>query len=238
MRVQANALAPSSVQVTWRSAAATTGVVGFKLFRDGVEVAETVLPGYTDFGLAPEKRYTYTVAAFGLHGNRSPLSAPPAQVATPARAAFCQVELGAEEKGERLTHVTDPDGDTRPAQADGRDCREPATAQDHYFYFAIADGYLFNEAGLTCRLEVTYFDEAGFIGPQFDAVTGAYTGAKRIEPTGGGEWRTAAWSLPACKFANRQNAGADFRLFVGPNRVKVHCVRLLAERAQEWETRK
>ena len=187
VRVQAKTLGSSSVRVTWNGGPEAAGVAGYKVFRDGTAVGTTVLPSHTDFGLAPEKRYAYTVAALDLAGNPSPMSAPPARVTTPARAPFCQVDLGAEDQGERLKQVTDPDGDTRPAKAGGRDCREPATLQDHYFYFAIDDGYLFNEAGLTSRLAVTYFDEAGFIEPQFDSVAGAYTSAKRIDLTGTGD---------------------------------------------------
>jgi hypothetical protein len=134
--------------------------------------------------------------------------------------------LSAEDIAERLKHVTDPDGDTRATTAGGTDCREPASAQDHYLYFAIDDGYLHNEAGLTTRLEVSYFDESGFIEPQYDSVTGAYTSAKRIQLTGTGQWKTATWTLTQCRFANRQNAGADFRLSVGENRVKISWIKL------------
>jgi hypothetical protein len=77
------------------------------------------------------------------------------------------------------------------------------------------------------RLKVSYFDESGFIEPQYDSVTGAYTNAKRIQLTGTGQWKTATWTLALCRFANRQNAGADFRLFVGENRVKISWIKLL-----------
>jgi hypothetical protein len=225
-RVQATAQAPSSVRVIWAASTADVGAVGYRIFRNATPVGTSVLPSYTDWGLEPEKSYAYTVVAFDLSGNSSAPSAPPARSTTPARAKFCQVGLGAEDIAERLKHVTDPDGDTHATTAGGTDCREPASAQDPYFYFAIDDGYLHNEAGLTTRLEVSYFDESGFIEPQYDSVTGSYTSAKRIQLTGTGQWKTATWTLALCRFANRQNAGADFRLFVGENRVKIGWIKL------------
>ncbi len=221
--VRATVMSPSSVQVVWPVVA---GAAGYKVFRDGTEVAETVLPGYTDFGLTLATRYAYAVAAFDLHRKVSPQSLPPVHVTTPARPALCQVDLGTATLGERIAHVMNPDGDTRAGQAGGRDCREPARADDHYFYFAIEDSYLFNEVGLTCRLEVSYFDEAGFIEPQFDSASAAYTSARRIALRHSGEWKTDTWTLTNCRFANRQNAGADFRLFVGTNRVRIASVKL------------
>jgi hypothetical protein len=225
-RVQATAYAPSSVRVIWAASTADVGAVGYRILRDGTPIGTSVLPSYTDWGLEPQKSYAYTVVAFDLCGNSSAPSAPPARSTTPARAKFCQVRLGAEDVAERLKHVTDPDGDTRATTAGGRDCREPASAQDHYFYFAIDDGYLHNEDSLTTRLELSYFDESGFIEPQYDSVTGAYTNAKRIQLTGTRQWKTATWMLAQCRFANRQNAGADFRLFVGENCVKIRWIKL------------
>jgi hypothetical protein len=225
--VQATALAPSSIRVTWTASTDDAGVAGYKVFRNDTQVATSALPSYTDRGLTPGKSYAYAVVAFDLSGNSSAPSTLLAMATTPHRAPFCKVDLGAEDVTERLKHVTDPDGATRPTKADGKDCREPASTQDHYFYFAIDDDYLHNEAGITMRLEVFYLDESGFIEPQYDSVTGPYTNAERIQLMDTGRWKTAIWTLPQCKFTNRQNAGADFRLFVGNNQVKVASVKLL-----------
>lgn len=85
---------------------------------------------------------------------------------------------------------------------------------------------------------MTCFDESGFIEPQYDSTSAAYTPAQRIALADTGGWKTAIRTMANCRFANRQNAGADFRLFVGPNRVKIHRVKLLPEPVREWQTRK
>ncbi|MFZ2658273.1 MAG: fibronectin type III domain-containing protein, partial [Victivallales bacterium] len=40
---------------------------GYKIYRDGVEIASVPLPEYTDTGLAPDTTYAYTVKAY--YGN-------------------------------------------------------------------------------------------------------------------------------------------------------------------------
>lgn len=65
-------------------------------------------------------------------------------------------------------------------------------------------------------MEVEYYDSpGGHITPQYDSNSGAYTSASSLTFTGTNTWKTHVWTLTNCKFANRQNGSADFRLYVG-----------------------
>jgi hypothetical protein len=84
-RVRAIAVAPSSILVGWTPVSVGDSVAGYRVYRNGDQVATSLLPSYTDFGLAPEKTYAYSITAFDLSGNESTPSAPPATVTMPAR---------------------------------------------------------------------------------------------------------------------------------------------------------
>lgn len=55
---------------------------------------------------------------------------------------------------------------------------------------------------------------------------GAYTLAGSVQRTGTGTWKTATFTVPDARFANRENGGTDFRLISGgtgdPYAVTVH----------------
>lgn len=226
--VRATAQTATSVRLTWTASSGDHGggVAGYKIFRDGAQVATSVAPGYTDYGLQTGRTYSYALSAFDLSGNEAVRPSPPVQVTTPGRPEFCSVDLGATDVTDLLRHVTDRDGHTAAVTVHDTDCRQPAGAKDAYFYFAIDDMYMYNEAGITVYLEVSYFDGAGYIEPQYDSTAGAYTNVERINLAGTDRWTTATWTLTRCRFANRQNAGADFRLEVGENSVKIDKIKV------------
>lgn len=64
----------SSVQLSWPAATDNVGVAGYRVFRDGVQVAETAALSYLDTGLAAQTRYTYSVRAFDAAGNIGPVA--------------------------------------------------------------------------------------------------------------------------------------------------------------------
>jgi len=218
---------PSSIWVSWMPAESDRNLSGYQIERNGQPLAVTVLPGYWDFGLKPGRRYAYTVAALDEAGHPSSRS-PPLEVETLPRPASCSVRLGATNQSDGLRLVADRDGDTRPEVVEGQPCRRLAGADDRYFYFALDDEAAFNERGLTVFLEVIYFDAAGWIEPQFDSTGAAYKPAQRLRLTDTRQWKTHRWTLRACRFANRQNAGADFRLFAGPRGAAIASVRIEA----------
>lgn len=64
----------SSIQLSWSASLDNIGVLGYKIFRDGVEIGTVSGTSYTDTGLAPNTLYTYTVQAYDAAGNYSLLS--------------------------------------------------------------------------------------------------------------------------------------------------------------------
>jgi hypothetical protein len=90
-----------------------------------------------------------------------------------------------------------------------------------YLYFDVADACYFDHRG-TLTVRCTYFDAGRDpIELEFDSVveTDALAGRyQRVEPAiaraDGQTWKTATVVLRGARCANRQNAGADFRLAV------------------------
>jgi chitodextrinase len=66
----------TTIDISWHTASDNIGVTGYRLFRDGVQVALVPTTAYTDQGLTPATSYTYTVQALDAAGNSSALSAP------------------------------------------------------------------------------------------------------------------------------------------------------------------
>lgn len=74
--VVAEALSESSIGLRWNASTDNVGVTGYRVNRDGNQVATAAGTTYTDSGLGPSSSHTYTVAAFDAAGNRSALSTP------------------------------------------------------------------------------------------------------------------------------------------------------------------
>jgi hypothetical protein len=75
----------SQVSLTWSPASDNVGVVGYRLYRDGTQVAAPATTGYTDAGLTNGRGYVYTVRAVDAAGNLSASSATvPATPLAPA----------------------------------------------------------------------------------------------------------------------------------------------------------
>lgn len=72
----ASAATATSVALTWNAASDNVAVAGYDILRDGVVVASSESPSYTDIGLAPDTTYTYAVRTRDTAGNLSPAGAP------------------------------------------------------------------------------------------------------------------------------------------------------------------
>jgi hypothetical protein len=224
--VQATILSSTSVLVSWAASTDDVGVAGYSIFRNGIEVGIAYTNSYIDESLEPGESYSYTLAAYDWAGNVSAQSFPPAQATTPNISGYCSIDLGTTDVPNLLTRVEFVGGSTAPITMDGLDCREPAEGGNGYFYFDIHDGYIYNGNVPTVYLEVCYYDETGSITPQYDSTNGEYTTAAAVNLTGSNQWKTATWTLTDCLFANRQNGGADFRIDVGADSVKIDSVRV------------
>ena len=65
----------SSPQLSWPATTdAGSGVAGYRVFREGTQIAATTVTSYTDGSLTADGSYTYTVRAVDAAGNLSPAS--------------------------------------------------------------------------------------------------------------------------------------------------------------------
>jgi len=69
--VQAVAVAPDSVRLTWTESRDDLFMMGYRVYRDGSRIGTTPLTTYTDTGLSPGSTYGYRVSAFDWVGNES-----------------------------------------------------------------------------------------------------------------------------------------------------------------------
>jgi chitodextrinase len=77
------ATSSSSVGLSWSASTDNVGVVGYRVFRDGVLVGSPTSTSYTDSSLTAGTSYSYAVAAVDAANNVSARSAP-VSVTTPA----------------------------------------------------------------------------------------------------------------------------------------------------------
>jgi len=63
----------TSVTLTWSASTDNAAVTGYKIYRNGVNIADTVNTRYTDYDLEPGT-YSYYVKAFDASGNVSDVS--------------------------------------------------------------------------------------------------------------------------------------------------------------------
>ena len=226
--VQATDDSPTSVLVTWTASLDNVQVAGYKVYRNGSQVGTPVGASYTDTGLTSSTTYSYTISAYDYGGNNSAQSAPPAVATTEPVLNYCSVDLGASDVNNNLSRAANSDGDTISTTAEGLECRKPVNTGDQYFYVRVDDSFLYN-TDVAAYLEVCYYDDQSssvYLEPQYDSTSSAYTSASKVYLGNTGKWKTATWTLTNCKFANRQNASADFRIYVGAYSVKIDSVRL------------
>ena len=67
----AQAGSSSAVDLSWSPSTDNVGVAGYKVFRNGTQVATAPTPAYRDTGLSEATSYSYAVSAFDAAGNES-----------------------------------------------------------------------------------------------------------------------------------------------------------------------
>ena len=73
--VTATTISSTQIYVAWAAAAGSSGVTGYRVYRDGTQIATVAAAAYSDTNLAPSTTYSYTVAAVDGAGNVSSQSA-------------------------------------------------------------------------------------------------------------------------------------------------------------------
>jgi chitodextrinase len=69
--LKASNMTSSSLTLTWIASTDNVGVAGYRIYRNGTQVATTSSTSYTNTGLAASTSYTYTVAAYDSSSNIS-----------------------------------------------------------------------------------------------------------------------------------------------------------------------
>lgn len=74
--VQATVQTPKQVKIIWTASTDNVGVSGYKVYRNGVEIANSTGTDFTDSKASPDTAYSYTVTAYDAAGNESDQSVP------------------------------------------------------------------------------------------------------------------------------------------------------------------
>lgn len=74
--LQAVAESTSQISLSWDPSTDNVGVIGYKVFRDSVQVGTSSTTTFIDSGLQTNSRYTYAVQAYDARQNHSALSSP------------------------------------------------------------------------------------------------------------------------------------------------------------------
>jgi hypothetical protein len=73
--LEAVAVSSAQVNLGWDASSDNVGVTGYRVFRDGGELATTAGTSYADGTVLPGNTYAYRVSAYDASGNESPTSA-------------------------------------------------------------------------------------------------------------------------------------------------------------------
>jgi Domain of unknown function (DUF5010) len=135
-----------------------------------------------------------------------------------------EVSLGERDREQGLRRVEAADGLTTPLKVKGLDARAtlpPQAGRGRYVYFAIDDSFK-RPAPMDVTVEVEYLDRGeGRFSVDYDScdlsawLDGAYKRSPTsVTLTGSETLKRATFSLTDARFANSQNADADFRIAV------------------------
>jgi glucose/arabinose dehydrogenase/chitodextrinase len=104
----ATAMSSSQINLSWTASTDNVGVIGYRVFRNAVQVATATTTTYNDTGLAAATTYTYTLSAVDAAGNNSASSAAATattpQITTPP--AFVQVNAATPQTNQSVVTVT------------------------------------------------------------------------------------------------------------------------------------
>lgn len=144
-----------------------------------------------------------------------------------------EVTLAATNQAHGLIQFEQADGVTSPTEAGDEPCRETVRTaySGRYFYFRLDDSFKWADRMLV-DAEVGYFDEgSGRFRIEYDGsdtnapFNGAYTASRTAATLGNTrQWKTAKFRLLEARFLNSQNGGADFRIAVQADRLRVRRV--------------
>jgi len=110
-----SAINSSTIDIHWNAATDNTGVTGYKIYRDDVEIDTTTALTYTDTGLSADTAYDYQVSAYDGASNEGPKSNE-VTITTPAAA---ELDLHYTFEDGSGSSVTDSSGNSRTGTISG-----------------------------------------------------------------------------------------------------------------------
>jgi len=134
------------------------------------------------------------------------------------------VDLGNTDDENGLYRSTDTfDGDTTPTTIGGRDCRTNTDPNsDFYMYYNIEDTWAYQGSRSEVFVTIEYYDAGtGSLNLQYDSSDPApfpqdiYKSGGSVTLSNTNTWTTHTYQITDAYFSNRQNGGADFRIFGG-----------------------
>jgi hypothetical protein len=130
----ATATVPGQIYLSWDASTDNSGnIEGYKIFRNGLQIATSSLTNYTDTNLSAATTYSYNVAAFDSSLNTSPLS-----LVASATTASIPVTIG-----ETTVFSGDDSGNGNLLIAQDTTLYQRATIQSLSFYVNTASGNLY-----------------------------------------------------------------------------------------------
>lgn len=127
------------------------------------------------------------------------------------------------------------DGVNLSAIVDGQSCRyNDFDNRSPYIYFQLDDSYIFggsNEVYIT----IEYYDDFGPFTIQYDSPDNPYKDLPMELRLGSYKWQRITFHLKDAHFANRQNWGADFRIFSPSNKIYIHKVEVSKARPVDYQ---
>jgi chitodextrinase len=73
--LSASVASMTQINLTWTASSDAVGVAGYKIYREGAEIANTDTSSYSDVGLSASSSYAYSLSAYDAAGNHSSQSA-------------------------------------------------------------------------------------------------------------------------------------------------------------------
>lgn len=131
----ATVVSSSRIALSWAASTDNVGVAGYRVYRDGVQVADGGGTGYVDIGLGPSTTYRYAVAAYDAAGNISGKSSI-VSVTTDAGTTV----PGAPYPGSSVIRGVTYDWSTHDRRAPGSDNWALTWAADGHQYTSWGDG--------------------------------------------------------------------------------------------------
>ena len=82
--LSATAVSSSQINLSWNASTDNVGVAGYRIYRNGTQLAVTATTSYSNSGLLPSTQYSYSVSAYDAAGNNSNQSSPASATTQPA----------------------------------------------------------------------------------------------------------------------------------------------------------